>query len=154
LEATPRFGSPIVYLMSEIHQSPWGEFLKAIADGEAYDLKFKKGFGIVLLLAVPPFPYTSKLKEVSPKGLDIYFDKSLTKEDFTHIYFEGVAAKKKGGKLRYYISDEEGYVAYVTAVDKTVEGARKKIYRLAKHIYFNKMFYRDDIGIRFKEEVH
>ena len=63
LEATPRFGSPIIHLHTEIHTSSWGELLYKIAKGDEVDFKWKKGFGIVVLLAVPPFPYTKKAIE-------------------------------------------------------------------------------------------
>lgn len=154
LEATPRFGSPIIYLHAEIHKSPWGEFFKAIADGKSYNLKWKKGYGIVVLLTVPPFPYTKKLKELSPKGLNIYFDSDITEKDFEHIHFEGVALREKSGEKQYYISDYQGYVLYVTAVERTVRLARKKTHELIKHIYIPKMFYRHDIGVGFIEDTY
>ncbi len=118
LEATPRLGAPIIYLHAEFHTSPWGAFLKALADGRSYDLKYKKGYGIVVVLAVPPAPYSKKIKEMSPKGLDIYFDPKMKPRDMKHVWFEGVAARASRGKKRYFISDEDGYVAYVTAVDR------------------------------------
>lgn len=149
LEATPRFGSPAIYLHEEIHKSSWAEFLKAIADGKKYDLKWQKGYGIVVLLTVPPFPYTKKLKEMSPKGINIYFDDILTKENFKHIHFEGVALKNIGGKKQYYISDDQGYIIYITSVERTIRMARKKVGSLIKHIYIPKMFYRNDIGVNF-----
>lgn len=144
LELTPRLGSPIIYLQSEIHKSPWGEFLAAIARGKKYDLKWEKGFGIVVLVAVPPFPYTHKLLEISPKNINIFF-KNIPISEFEHIHFEGVA--KRGDE--YYISDEQGYVLYVTAIGKDIEYAQKKAYELIKKIYIPKMFYRNDIGLKF-----
>ena len=154
LEATPRFGSPIVYLQTELHKSHWGDFLKAIADGKKYNLRWNKGYGIVVLLTVPPFPYTKKLKEMSPKGINIYFDPKLRQSEFKkHIHFEGVALKEINGRKQYYISDYQGYVVYVTAIGKTVKSARKKTEDLIKHIYIPKMFYRCDIGSSFMKEA-
>ena len=154
LEATPRFGSPAIYLHAEIHRSPWSEFLKAIADGRNYNLKWKRGYGLVVLLTVPPFPYTKKLREMSPKGLHIYFDPTLLSKHFNHVLFEGVAKKTIDGQDQYYISDYQGYVLYVTAIDRTVKGTRNKINKYAKHIYFPKMFYRHDIGVSFVENTY
>lgn len=154
LEATPRLGSPIIYLHVEIHRSPWGEFLKAIADGQDYNLKWKKGYGIVVLLTIPPFPYTKKLREMSPKGINVYFDPVLKEKHFDHVHFEGLAKKKIGDQEQYYISDYQGYVLYVTAIDRTVKFVRNKIENLAKHIYFPKMFYRHDIGVTFIENTY
>jgi phosphoribosylamine--glycine ligase len=67
LEATPRFGSPIVHLHSELHQSQWGDFLHSVASGKQYDLKWKDGYGIVILIAVPPFPYGKKRRKEGKK---------------------------------------------------------------------------------------
>lgn len=153
LEATPRFGSPIVHLQSEIHISPWGEFLKAVADGKDYNLKWKQGYGIVIVVTVPtsqPFPFTKSERYVSPKGIKIYFDK-VAKKNMEHIHFEDVSVKKTRGSEEYYISDDRGYILYVTAVGKTAEKAREKAYGLLKHIHIPKMFYRNDIGLKFIE---
>lgn len=152
LEATARFGSPAIHLQAEIHKSPWAEFLKAIADGKNYDLKWKSGFGIVIVITVPtsnPFPFTKAERYVSPKGINIYFDKSMTDDDFKHIHFEDVSKRKISGKDQYYISDDRGYVLYVTAIEKTVTEARAKANKLIEKIHIPKMFYRNDIGSKF-----
>lgn len=155
LEATARFGSPAIHLQAEIHESPWGKFLKAIADGKNYDLKWKKGFGIVIVITVPtsnPFPFTKAERYVSPEGITIYFDESMTEDDFTHIHFEDVSKRKVAGKDQYYISDDRGYVIYVTAIGKTALEAREKADKLIKKIHIPKMFYRNDIGLKFISE--
>lgn len=153
LEATPRFGSPAIYLQAEIHNSPWAEFLKAIADGENYNLQWKKGLGMVLVLAVPPFPYAYKMEETSPKGVDIYFNADMTEEDFTHICFEGVALKNTDTIKQYYISDHQGYVLYVSSLSDSIDSNRKNIQNLVEKIYIPKVFYRNDIGINFKNTI-
>lgn len=155
LEITARLGSPIVHLQTEIHKSPWGEFLKAVADGKSYDLKWKKGYGIVVVVTVPtsnPFPFTKAEGYVSPKGLNIYFRDDFTQEDMKHVHFEDVSVKKVGGKKQYYISDDRGYVLYVTGMGKTIEEARRKTYKIIGKIIIPKMFYRNDIGSKFIEE--
>lgn len=151
LEATPRFGSPIVQLHTEFHDSPWGEILAAVARGEDYKIKYRKGYGIVVLLAVPPFPYTRKLPGVSSQGVDIFFQDGIDPIANEHIHFEEVSAKpvKKGKGL--YISDYRGYILYVTEMGKTVKAAQEKVYGLVSRIIIPKMFYRDDIGRSFVE---
>ncbi len=149
LEATPRFGSPIIYLQMELHKSSWGKFLKAIAMGQDFKLKYKRGYGIVVLVTVPPFPYAKKLKDLSSRGVNIYFNKSLERKNFKHVYFEGIALKNDNKKKQYYVSDDQGYVLYVTAVELSVKSARRKIENTLKFIYIPKMFYRNDIGLNF-----
>jgi phosphoribosylamine--glycine ligase len=156
LEATARFGSPIIHLHSEIHSSPWGEFLKCVADGRTYKLRWKKGFGIVVVVTVPtsqPFPFTKSERYISPKGLNIYFSDKIKKGGkLDHIHFEDVSMRFHNREKQYYISDDRGYVLYVTSIGKTVEEVRKKANILLNNIYIPKMFFRNDIGIRFLTE--
>lgn len=153
LEATMRFGSPIIHLHSEIHQSPWGDFLKAVADGKPYDLKWKKGYGLVVVIAVPPFPefHHKNLTHFSPAGVHVYFGDKL-KDKMSHIHFEEIACRKDKENAQYYIAGNSGYVLYVTGMGKTVEEARKETYGIIDEIYVPKMFYRNDIGLKFIEK--
>ena len=150
LEATARFGYPAVQLHMEIHKSPWGEFLKALADGKGYDLKWKKGYGIVVLVATPPFPYhRPQFASFSPEGITIFFKDSFTQEDLNHIHFEEIAKRKTG---EYYICDHTGYVMHVTGMGKTVEEARRNVYSIVNKIVIPKKYYRTDIGEKFIRE--
>jgi phosphoribosylamine---glycine ligase len=146
LEATPRFGSPIVHLHSEIHSSPWGQFLHAVARGEQYELKWKKGFGLVVLYAVPPFPYAKKIKGVTSKGTQVFINDQ--KEDLDHIHFEEISKNKHGD---YYISDERGYVLYITGMGNTVREAREATYSRLSNVIIPGGFYRNDIGLKLVE---
>lgn len=150
LEATPRFGSPIIHLHSELHGSHWGEFLAAIADGKKHNLKWKKGIGIVILLAVPPFPYQKNDKNNSFFGINIFFDK-ITKEEMTHVHFEEMSIDMENPD-QYYISDSRGYIMYVTSVEKTLEKAQENAYSIIKKIIIPKIIYRNDIGDKFLKE--
>lgn len=150
LEATARFGYPALQLQMELHTSPWGEFLKAIADGQPYDLQYKKGFGVVILVAMPPFPYGESLRKHSSKGTKIMFQSDMTEEDMQHIHFEEVS--KNVVNDEFIVSGDSGYVLHVGGVADTVEGAREKVYSVAKKIVIPKMFYRTDIGVKFMEK--
>lgn len=151
LEATPRFGSPIIHLQCQLHKSPWFAFLKAIADGKKYNLRWKKGFGIVIMISTPPFPYTKKLVGVSSYGTKIHFEKNIPTNCFgKRIHFEEVSYDLKNKK--YYISDHRGYVMYITSVSKSISSAASDVYKLVKKIYIPKMFYRNDIGLKFEKE--
>lgn len=153
LEATPRLGTPIVHLHSEIHISPWHKLLKAIADKKPFKLKWSKGYGIVVLVSLPPFPYKQKMNDCSPLGLEIYFDNSVIKNNFRHVHFEGVLMKNTNKRTKkYYISDDLGYILYVTALGESIKDAWKKAEKILDKIYVPKMFYRNDIGLNFEEE--
>lgn len=155
LEPTPRLGSPIIHLHSEIHLSPWAKFLKAVADGKDYRIKWRRGYGIVVLIATPPFPYTTKIPGNSSLGINIYFKSSLDKEQFKHIHFEEVSLKNVNkGKVQFYISDHRGYILYVSNIAKNIKEARAKTYSIIKKIIVPKMLYRDDIGLNFLNRDH
>lgn len=148
LEITARFGWPAMHLHEEFFTSPLAEFFKAIADGKQYDLKFKKGFGVIVLMATPPFPYEFRAKRLYPEGIDIFFEKEISDKEINHIHFEEVSCWKN----KFYISSKTGYVLHVADIGKTVEDARKKVYKLIDKIIIPKSFYRTDIGIKFINE--
>ena len=152
LEATARLGTPIIHLHTELHLSPWGEFLYAIADGKDYDLKYKKGFGIVNLIACPPFPYEEKKFNDNMYGVNIYLDE-LDEKEKSSLHFEGVAMRVGKDHGQYFISSKDGFIAYTTAVADTVEDARQKSLGLIKKIVIPKAFYRNDIGKDFEKRL-
>jgi phosphoribosylamine---glycine ligase len=152
LEVTARLGFPAMHLQTALSESPWGEFLKAVADGKAYDLKFKKEFGVVVLVATPPFPYEVRSRKYYPQGLDIFFRKEPTAGEMNSIHFEEVSLRKKRKIKQYYISSKTGFILHVTGTGKTVEEAREKAYALIRKIVIPKMFYRTDIGLKFIQE--
>lgn len=152
MEITSRFGSSTNETQSEIQGFFWSNFLLAMAKGEDYNLKYKKGYAINVALTVPPFPYITSDKKLSQKGVDIFFSQELTKEDFSHIHFEEVSAKNKNNKVNYFVAGDTGYVLYITECDSTVQKARKKVYDIIDKIIIPKMFYRTDIGLKFMKE--
>ncbi len=148
IECTARIGSPIVHLHSELNLSPWGEFMYAIASGEQYKLKWKKGFGIVILLAVPPFPYVARIQENLLQNVCIYFE-DTSEEFMSHVHFEEVSVNNQGA---HYISDNRGYILYVTGVAKTPRECMELVYDRINKIAIPKMLYRNDIGLKFSNE--
>jgi phosphoribosylamine--glycine ligase len=147
LEATPRFGYPTIHVEATLTLSPWGEFLKAVADGQDYDLKWRKGFGIVVLVAVPPFPYEAVNRKYRPDGLRISFKDNPTDEEWIRIHFCEVAKIKS----EYIIAAKNGYALCVSGFGKTVAIARQSVYSLVEKICVPRMFYRHDIGLKFIE---
>ncbi|MDX9913160.1 MAG: hypothetical protein RBS77_01100 [Candidatus Moranbacteria bacterium] len=146
LEVTTRFGWPATHLHVELIKSPVGKFLKAVAEGKQYDLKYKKEFATAVLVATPPFPYDIKLNKYSPKGEFIYFSSDFTVEDLSHVHFEEVSKDRCGN---FFISGSSGFVLHVTQSCKTAKGAQKKSLDIIKKIVIPKKFYRNDIGSDF-----
>jgi phosphoribosylamine--glycine ligase len=151
LEATSRFGTPIIHLQTEIHDSPWSEFLYAVANGEKYDLKYKKGFGVVNLLATPPFPYGRNSHKDTLFGVNVYLCE-LSEEEKKHVHFEEIAMRVGKHEGELYISNTDGYIMYTTAVAPTIKEAREKSLSIATKIVIPKVFFRNDIGLKFETE--
>jgi phosphoribosylamine--glycine ligase len=141
LEFTTRFGYPTISIMQEGVQSPWGEFLYALAKGENYKLKTQKGFQIGAVVAVPPFPYYDKEQYKMYKDTSIIFKKP----NFNGIHLGDVKLKNNSWKL----TGDAGYALVVTGSGTTVEGARKETYHRIENIILQNMFYRTDIGLKW-----
>lgn len=144
LEFTCRFGYPTISIQMEGIMSLWGEFLTALAKGEPFELKAKKGFQIGVVIAVPPFPYNDKGEFGIYKDFSILFKKPAL--DGIHL---GDVKLVEGD---WHLAGETGYALVVTGSDNTVEGARKQVYRRISNIMLQNMFYRTDIGLKWYHE--
>lgn len=154
LEVTSRFGSSTVETQGEIQNSLWSSFLMALAKGENYCLDYKKGYGINVALTVPPFPYRTTDENIINRGVNIFFTKDISEEEFSHLRFEGTSVKRVEGKDAYFTAGSLGYTLYVTGSGKTIQDAREKVYGTINKIIIPKMFYRTDIGLRFIRKDH
>jgi phosphoribosylamine--glycine ligase len=152
LEATSRFGYPAVQLQTEFHHSPWGKFLGAVARGEDYRLEWREGYGIVVLIALPPFPFYQRVERVRPlpPGLQIHFREAPDEGELRHFHPDEITVQLDAqGQEVWRTCSDTGYVLHVSGLGATVEAARDKVYRRIGNIVIPKMFYRSDIGVRF-----
>jgi phosphoribosylamine--glycine ligase len=152
LEATARFGCPATQLQMELHASPWTGFLSAVARGKDYPLEVRQGYGVVMLVAIPPFPYCqcSPAERPLPRGLRIHFRTEPDAGELRHYHFEEVGAVRDAqGRESYHTLTDSGYVLHVSALGETVEEARQAALRRAENVVIPKMFYRNDIGEKF-----
>jgi phosphoribosylamine--glycine ligase len=144
LEFTARFGYPTISIQMEGVQSPWGEFLFSLAQGEKYKMKTKKGFQVGIVVAVPPFPYYDKKQFRVYKDISVIFKKP----NFHGVHLGDVKLVDNDWKL----AGEAGYALIVTGSSNTVEGARKEAYHRIENIILQNMFYRTDIGAKWGRE--
>lgn len=144
LEWTTRFGYPTISVQMEGIINYWGDFLYAIAKGENFELKTKKGFQIGVVCAVPPFPYDDKSEMNIYKDLSIIFKKP----NIDGIHLGDV--KLVDGSWR--VAGESGYALVVTGSGTTVEDARKQVYMRIENVLLQNMFYRTDIGLGWYED--
>ncbi|MEW5760178.1 MAG: phosphoribosylglycinamide synthetase C domain-containing protein [Candidatus Thermoplasmatota archaeon] len=145
LEFTSRFGYPTISIQMEGVASSWGDFLYALAKGEAYQLKTKKGFQIGVVIAVPPFPF---------RDIDAFRRYS---EDATILFKKPIADGVHLGDVKLVDNDwrlagTSGYALVITGSGTTMVEARRQAYQRVKNIMIPNMFYRTDIGTRWLED--
>jgi phosphoribosylamine--glycine ligase len=152
LELTPRLGSPATQLHCELFESSLGKFIHAVAQGRKAHPKYKKGFGVVVSIAIPPFPYPPKKRRKITEEIEITFKRELNENDWKSIHFEEVSVmkEKKGSAItnNLYWSGEFGYVCFITASDKSLIAAQRKAYKTVSEVNIPDMIYRTDIGSR------
>jgi phosphoribosylamine--glycine ligase len=150
IEATARFGCPSTHLQTALHLTPWTDLLCALADKSPCDLQVRDGFGVVLTLAVPPFPYDVELLDgFSSVGMPLLLLSPLTADEGRRLHFEGVARERDHKDKRIALTRSLGWVAFASGTGVTVELAQRAAYDLTRKLVIPKMMYRTDIGDRF-----
>lgn len=151
LEITARFGFPALQLQQALSpETKWGSFLKAVATDKQYPFKYKKGeYGVIVLVALPPFPYESSSRVQRMSHVNIFLSPDLTARDRKFIHFEEVSRRRNG---QLYSSGNNGFVLHVSGVGRSVTEARRDAYGRIGKIVIPKMFYRTDIGENFEEQ--
>jgi phosphoribosylamine--glycine ligase len=154
LEVTARFGYPAVQAQMELHATPWGEFLHALAQGRDGELDWRPGYSLSGRVAAPPFPYhgPGDRADLSPRGLKIHFRRPMTEEDWRHLHPEEVSRWPDGeAGEEYVVAGDGGYVMHVSGFGASVEAAREATYGRICDIAIPRMFYRTDLGLRFAD---
>lgn len=146
LEFTARFGYPTIHLQMEGVTSGWGDFLHELASGKKAELKTKKGFQICVVIAVPPFPFEdpSAFKKYSEDATILF--KKPTREG---VHPGDVKVDAEGD---WHLAGNSGYAVIVTGSGTTMEDARKQAYSRVENIMIPNMFYRTDIGERWRTD--
>jgi phosphoribosylamine--glycine ligase len=145
LEMTPRFGYPTVSIQMEGVGSPWGEFLYTIGSKKPYTLKTQRGFQVGIVVALPPWPFSD---------LDTFRKFS---EDAVVIFAKPGMEGVHLGDLKiedgdWKITGRDGYALVITGSGPTMEDARREAYNRVRTITIPNMFYRTDIGERWRQD--
>ena len=138
IEYNSRFGDPETQVILPMLKTDLMEIFEAIVDERLEDVKveWEEGACVCLVIASGGYP------EAYEKGKEITFNQ-LDPE--VTVYHAGTAMKD--GKL----VTSGGRVLGVVAKGETIEEARKKVYANAEKIYFDGMYYRKDIGIKYRD---
>ena len=138
IEYNSRFGDPETQVILPMLKTDLMEIFEAIVDERLSDvsIEWEEGACVCLVLASGGYP------EAYEKGKEISFGDLA--EDIV-ICHAGTA--RKDGKL----VTSGGRVLGVCAKGIDVEEARNKVYAAAKNIRFDGMYYRQDIGIKYRD---
>ncbi len=147
-EFTARAGWPAFYIQLASHRGDPAAWMAALLDGKD-TLRVSYDVAIGVVLAQPRYPYHASppdLVEGNPiRGLEDVWD------DFhCASVMLGKGPRMEGGKVvdgPSYMTTGE-YVGCATALGKTVERARAKVYRTVEQIKFANKMYRTDIGCK------
>ncbi len=138
IEYNARFGDPETQVILPMLKTDLMEIFEAIVDErlDEVDIEWEDGACVCLVLASGGYP------EKYAKGKEIIFgdlDKDVT------VYHAGTA--EKDGK----VVTSGGRVLGVVAKGADIEAARRKVYANAEKIHFDGMYYRKDIGIKYRD---
>ncbi len=138
IEYNSRFGDPETQVILPMLETDLMEIFEAVADERLadIDIKWKEGACVCVVLASGGYP------EGYEKGKEITFG-DLGEE----IILCHAGTAHKDGKLL----TSGGRVLGVCARGVDIEDARKKAYAAAEKIRFDGMYYRKDIGVKYKE---
>lgn len=138
IEYNSRFGDPETQVILPMLKTDLMEIFEAIVDERLADVEIEwhDGACVCLVLASGGYP------EAYEKGKEITFG-DLDKE----IILCHAGTAMKDGKL----VTSGGRVLGVVAKGASLEEARQKAYANAEKIHFDGMFYRKDIGIKYRD---
>jgi phosphoribosylamine--glycine ligase len=146
LEATCRFGYPTISIQTDGVLSPWSAFLAALARGEPFDLRTRRGFQVGVVVAVPPYPFDD------PKAFRRYSEDALVL--WRRPLTEGVhpCDVRRTPEGDWLLTGSSGYALVVTGTASTMVDARREAYSRVKAVMIPNMFYRSDIGERWTRD--
>ena len=138
IEYNARFGDPETQVILPMLKTDLMEIFEAIVDErlEEVEIEWEDGACVCLVLASGGYP------EKYEKGKEITFGDLDSDVVICHA---GTA--EKDGK----IVTSGGRVLGVCAKGSDIESARQKVYKNAGKIHFDGMYYRKDIGIKYKD---
>lgn len=137
VEYNSRFGDPETQVVLPMLKTDLMEIFEAVTDGRLADIKieWEDGACVCVVLASGGYPLSYA------KG------KVITVGDVEDVQIIHAGTAIKDGKL----VTNGGRVLGVVAKGKTVDDARRKAYKAVDNISWENMFYRNDIGLKYRQ---
>ncbi len=146
LEFTCRFGYPTISIQHEGIRDNFGSFLYNLSLQKDFTIKVKQGVQIGVRIVMPPYPYiNSKIFSIFSKDVPIL----LKNKSLDGIHIEDV--KKINNE--WIVTGGIGSTLIVTGSGSNIYEAQKQTYTRIKNIAIPNMYYRNDIGNLWEEEI-
>ena len=141
LEFTARFGYDALWALIELLDVEVGRLLSDLARGQARQMPLKRDVAFALRVLVPPEPDGRY-----PRGLPI----QGVKFGDPHVWLLDVMIDRDGELVTAGV---DGVVAVVTGTGRTVEDARRQVFRRVHELRIPNMIYRVDAGERAARQM-
>ncbi|MCL1857857.1 MAG: phosphoribosylamine--glycine ligase [Oscillospiraceae bacterium] len=139
IEYNARFGDPEAQVVLPRLKTDFLDIINAVIDEklDQIDIEWEDNAAVCVILASGGYPVKYE------KGYEITGIEEVEKLDGFTVYHAGTATDENGK-----FKTSGGRVLGVTAVDKDLPSAIKKVYSEIDKISFKDMFYRKDIGVK------
>jgi phosphoribosylamine--glycine ligase len=153
LEFTARCGYPAWYIQAASHRGDPVKWMKDLLDGKD-SLKVSYDVAIGVVLAHPDYPYDNARPEMV-EGIPIRGAEAVLPDLHLVEAMLGKGPVMENGKVADRPTYETAgtYIAVATALGKTVQKAREKVYSIVKSVHYPDVMYRNDIGSRLEQEL-
>lgn len=141
LEVTARFGYPAIFGQLESHRGDPIEWMKALLEGKD-KLRVSYDVCTAVVMGQPRYPYNCSPADLV-EGNPIKIDPGV----MDHVHLCGVMKNKDD------LETTAELVMVATALGKTIERSREKVYRVIDGIKIPNAIYRNDAGLKVEEAL-
>ncbi len=125
------------YALKELLYIPFTELLLSLISGEVYKPKCREGFGISVMLSLPPYPY------ICPFPITIKEYLNLNEDILKHLVLEDIVEEAS-----IQSSGTFGLLGWATAFGITTREARRRAYRTINNVVkVREIQYTPEVGV-------
>ena len=150
-EFTCRCGYPAWHIQTASHKGDPAQWMRDLLDGKD-SLKVSRDVAIGVVMAQPPFPYSDGRPE-DVEGNPISGVEDVIDDVHPIHMMMGRGPTMDDGKIveRPIFETSGTYVLVATGLGKSIEAARKRVYKTVDQIKFPSRMFRTDIGEKIQD---
>ena len=150
-EFTARLGWPAFFIQCASHKGDSAQWMRDLLDGHD-TLKVSRDAAIGVVMGQPMYPYQKSTPELV-EGNPISIEERAMDDVHMVAVMVGKGPKMEDGKIveRPIFQTTGEYVLVCTGLGKTVEQARKRVYRTVDDVSFPNSIFRRDIGQKLEK---